>query len=113
MSPSDIKQEVFCSWLCTHEYTVFAFPASVFRSPLACWLSDVTGHLYGVDGFVYGSALLDERYWKPLPCWAKMLVARLDACAVRPLSGSEVFIILASVEVALVHVGTRQQSVYA
>ena len=113
MSPSDIQQEDFCSWLCSQEYMVFVSPASVFSSPLACWLSDLTGHLYGVDDFAYGSALLGERYWKPLPCWAKMLVARLDACAVRPLSGSEVFVILASVEVALVQVGTRQQSVYA
>ena len=113
MSPSDIKQEVFCSWLCSHEHTAFEYPASVFSSPLARWLSDVTGHLYGVDGFVFGSALLEEQYWKPLPCWAKMFVARLDAYAVRPLSGSEVFVLLAGVEVALVQAGARRQSVSA
>jgi len=111
MRPSDIEQANFCAWLCAQENMVFPAPASIFGSPLACWLSEVTGQLYGVDGEVYGLALCEEAYWKPLPCWAKLLVARLDACVARPLSGFEVFVLLAGVEVALVHLRTRRQRV--
>jgi hypothetical protein len=99
--PSDIKQEAFCSWLCDHEQVVFGHPSGVFDSPLSAWLFEVTGRLYGVDGLTFGLALVDGRYWMPLPQWAKLLMARLDTFYSHPLTGCEVFALLASVEVAL------------
>ncbi len=113
LCPSDINQEAFCSWLCEHEWAVFGHPSGVFDSPLSAWLFEVTGRLYGVDGLMYGLALVDGRYWKPLPQWVKLLMARLDAFYPRSLTGDEVFVILAGVEVALVQAGTRRQGVSA
>lgn len=101
LSPSDISQEAFCSWICDHEQMAFGHPSGVFDSPLSAWLFEVTGRLYSVDGLTFGLALVDERYWMPLPVWAKVLMARLDAFYPRSLTGSEVFIILAAVELAL------------
>jgi hypothetical protein len=100
--PCDIDQEVFCSWLCEHETMVFGHPSGVFDSPLSAWLFEVTGRLYGVDGMAYGLALVDGRYWKLLPQWAKLLMARLDAFYPHSLTAYEVFVILAGVESALV-----------
>ncbi len=101
LCPSDISQEAFCSWLCEHEHLVFGHPSGVFDSPLSVWLFEVTGRLYGVDGFMFGLALVDGRYWQPLPQWATLFLARLDAFYPRSLNGGEVFALLASVELAL------------
>ncbi len=113
MNLGDIEQEAFCSWLCQHEYRLFERPAGVFDSPLAEWLSELSGHLYGVDGGMYGRACWDYRFWHALPRWALVLMGRLEACPARWLTGSDVFVILAGVEMALVPRGSTWQVVYA
>jgi hypothetical protein len=99
--PSDISQEGFCSWLCNHEQVSFGHPSGVFDSPLSAWLFEVTGRLYGVDGMTFGLALVDGQYWQPLPQWARLFIARLDAFYPQSLTGYEVFALLAAVELAL------------
>ena len=98
LCPFDINQDAFCSWLCDHEEMVFGHPSGVFDSPLSAWLFEVTGRLYGLDGLTFGLALVDGQYWKPLPQWAKLLVARLDVSYPRSLTAYEVFALLAGVE---------------
>ncbi len=54
MQVSESHLESFSSWLCFHEDDIIGYPGMCFHSPLARWLSEVTGHTYGVDGSVYG-----------------------------------------------------------
>src|SRR5438876_6825613 len=75
----NISPEAFCAWLCQREHEVVGHPGTCFHSPLALWLSEEFGHVYGVDGNVYGRALHDCRVWRLLPRWAAAFVARTEA----------------------------------
>ena len=97
-----ISLEDFCAWLCAHEHEVVGRSGTWFHSPLACWLSDLLGGVYGVDGPYYGRACWDAHWWLPLPHWAVLFTTWLDARDGRPVLGHEAFALLALVEKALV-----------
>ncbi len=99
--PSDINQEVFCSWLVLHEHEVVGHPGMCYQSPLAFWLSEVSGHVYGVDGSVYGRATWEYRCWLRLPRWALLFTRRVEAWSWCVITGAEAFAVLAQVELAL------------
>lgn len=94
----EISQEAFCAWLCQHEHEEVGRPGTCFHSPLALWLSELCGHVYGVDGHVYGRALHDYQMWRLLPRWAVAFAARTEARALHVLTGQEAFALLADVE---------------
>ena len=96
----NIEMDVFCSWLCQHERDVVGHPGTWFHSPLACWLSEMTGHTYGVEGRLYGRALYDTRYWLLLPRWAAVFTSWVEVFASRPITGAEALEVLARVELA-------------
>ena len=105
----EISQEAFCAWLCQHEYEEVGHPGTCFHSPLALWLSELCGHVYGVDGNVYGRALHDPCVWRLLPRWAVAFVARTEAHSVHVLTGQEAFALLVDVERMLMPGGVRSQ----
>ncbi|HEY6407340.1 MAG TPA: hypothetical protein VIY29_07730 [Ktedonobacteraceae bacterium] len=107
--PLDINQEAFCSWLCLREHTLVGQPGTCYQSPLALWLSEVSGHVYGVDGSVYGRATWDYRCWLYLPRWALLFTRRVEVCAVGAITGAQAFAVLAQVEMALVPQGSLWQ----
>jgi hypothetical protein len=90
MSPSDIQQEAFGAWLQVHREMTFEWPAACFDSPLARWLGEMTGQVYGVDGEKYGRACWEYEQWLPLPWWARLVMARLEAGSSRMLTCSQV-----------------------
>lgn len=102
LCPSDIDQEAFCSWLCLHENEVVGRPGMCYQSPLASWLSEVSGYVFGVDGSVYGRATWDYRCWLRLPRWALLFTRRVEARTSCDITGAEAFAVLAQVEMALV-----------
>jgi len=102
LCPLDIDQEAFCSWLCLHEDEVVGRPGMCYQSPLAFWLSEVSGHVFGVDGSVYGRATWDYRCWLRLPRWALLFTRRVEAWTLSDITGAEAFAVLAQVEMALV-----------
>ena len=93
-----IDLDAFCGWLCLHEYDEVGRPGIWFHSPLAVWLSDVTGHVYGVDGRVYGRASWDACCWLPLPDWAVVFSSWVEQSLVRVIVGAEALDVLAQVE---------------
>ena len=97
MNPSDIEQEAFGAWLQVHREMTFERPAACFDSPLARWLGEMTGHVYGVDGEKYGRACWEYEQWLPLPWWARSVMARLDGCSFRVLTCSQVMALVAEV----------------
>ena len=101
MYPLELRVEDFCSWLCRHERESVGQPGMCFQSPLALWLSERTGHVYGVDGFHYGRASWDDCCWLELPRWARLFAARLEHMSASVVMGYEAFAILAHVETAL------------
>jgi hypothetical protein len=91
--------EAFVSWLCLHDGNeVVGYVGTWFDSPLARYLSEVTGHLFGVDSQRYGCALDDYQRWLVLPCWAQHLSWWVESCPRRPTTGDEVLEVLASIE---------------
>jgi hypothetical protein len=102
VQPCDIDQEAFCSWLCLHEDEVVGHPGMCFQSPLAMWLSEVSGHVYGVDSGLYGRASWDYRCWLRLPRWALLFTRRVEAWPLCDITGAEAFTVLAQVEIVLV-----------
>lgn len=88
----------FCSWLAVHEYDIVGRPGMCFQAPLARWLSERSGHVYGVDGDRYGCASADWRGWRLLPRWAQGLTASIERVFPREVTGSEVFDVLAGLE---------------
>ena len=108
MNVLDLDQEAFCAWLCVHEDKVVGYPGTCFQSPLAQWLSEMTGYVYGVDETVYGRASWDYRYWLRLPRWAQVFTARLEKGAFQALTGQQAFTILAGVEMALLPLGAQR-----
>ena len=101
MSPSDIQQEAFGDWLQVHREMTFERPAACFDSPLARWLGEVTGHVYGVDGEKYGRACWEYEHWLPLPWWARLVMARLEAGSSRMLTCSQVMALVADIGMVL------------
>jgi hypothetical protein len=97
-----VSLEAFGAWLCTHEHEVVGRSGTWFQGPLARWLSDLLGGVYGVDGPMYGRACWDGCWWLPLPRWAVLFSTWLDARDGRLVLGREAFALLARVEKALV-----------
>jgi hypothetical protein len=98
----EVELEAFVSWLCLHDGNeAVGFVGTWFDSPLARYLSEVTGHLYGVDGQRYGCALHDYQCWPVLPCWAERFSYWVESCPRRPATGFEVLEVLAGIELAL------------
>lgn len=107
--PLDISLDAFCAWLCLREHEVVGRPGTCFHSPLALWLSDLFGHVYGVDGNVYGRALHDHCVWRVLPRWAVVFAVRAEARSAHVLTGQEAFALLVDVEQMLMPGGGRSQ----
>ncbi len=98
MQEVNIDLDAFCGWLCLHEHDEVGRLGIWFHSPLALWLSEVTGVLYGVDGSVYGRACWDEQCWLLLPRWAVLFSSRVEQWLGRTMVGSEALEVLAQVE---------------
>ena len=96
-----MRAEDFGAWLVLHEQENVGCPLRWFESPLARWLSEVTGHVYGVDGDLYGRACWEACYWLPLPTWARLFVAWVESHTVLAMTGEQAFLLLARVEMAL------------
>ncbi len=96
-----VSLEAFCAWLCAHEHEVVGRSGTWFHGPLAHWLSDLLGGVYGVDGPSYGRACWDAHWWLPLPRWAVLFSTWQDARDGRPVLGHEAFALLARVEKVL------------
>jgi hypothetical protein len=101
MQLADSDLDPFCAWLCEHEHEVVGRPGMTYHCPLAQWLSERSGHTYGIDGRVYGRASCAFYYWRVLPRWAEVFVAWSEVLAFRPVTGCEALVLLASVELAL------------
>jgi hypothetical protein len=101
MQLTDSDLDPFCAWLCEHEHDVVGRPGMTHHNPLAQWLSERSGHTYGVDGRVYGRASCAFHCWRLLPRWAEVFVAWSESVTFRPITGSEALAILAGVEMAL------------
>jgi hypothetical protein len=97
----NIDLDDFCGWLCLHENDEVGRPGIWFHTPLAVWLSEVTGRVYGVDGRVYGRACWDVCCWYPLPHWAVLFSCWIEQSLVRVIVGAEALDVLAQVERAL------------
>jgi hypothetical protein len=98
----DMGMEAFAEWLANHEQEVVGYTGRIFDSPLARWLSDRAGRLYGIDEGRYGWALVDDCYWRPLPRWAQLFSHWLEASPVpEQVTGRQAFSHLAMVELAL------------
>lgn len=99
----DLGLEAFASWLANREHDIVGRPHLCFQSPLACWLSDMTGHLAGVDvdEGKFGWALVDACYWRLLPRWAHLFSLWLEARHVESVTGRDAFDLLAAVELAV------------
>src|SRR5947209_15959518 len=97
----EISQEAFCAWLCQREHEQVGRPGSYFHSPLALWLSEVGGHVYGVDERAYGRASWEYESWLPLPQWAQVFTACSERFLTAAMRGQEAFTLLAQVELLL------------
>ena len=97
----DVCIEAFSNWLVSHEHEVVGYTGRCFDSPLARWLSDLAGHLYGVDEGRNGRALWEDCYWRPLPRWAHVFSRWLEAPVPEMVTGRQAFGALACVELAL------------
>jgi hypothetical protein len=103
-----VDLDEFVSWVCLHEGgEEVGHVGTWYDSPLARYLSERTGHLYGVDSQRYGCALTDYQCWHVLPCWAERFTCWVESCSRRPVMGYEVLEVLACIELALRPVHTR------
>jgi len=97
-----VELEAFVSWVCLHTGDeVVGSVGTWFDSPLARYLREITGHLYGVDGRRYGCALSDYQRWLLLPRWAELFTAWVESGPRRPVRGDEVLEVLARIELVL------------
>ena len=101
MNLLDLGVEAFAAWLAIREHEVVGLPKLCFQSPLARWLSEMTGHLYGVDDGKFGRALSDYCYWRSLPRWAHLFSLWLEGWHSEVVTGQDAFGVLAEVELAL------------
>jgi len=67
----DDDLDLFCNWLCERENAMVGRPGMTFHCRLAQWISEITGHTYGVDG----RACSASHRWLLLPRWAEVFVA--------------------------------------
>jgi hypothetical protein len=72
---ADGDLDSFCTWLCQREHEIVGWPGMVYHCPLAQWLSECSGHIYGVESKVYGRATCAYHCWRLLPRWAEVFVA--------------------------------------
>ena len=101
MHLTDSELDSFCAWLCEREHEIVGRPGMTYHCPLAQWLSECSGHIYGVESRVYGRAACDYHCWRLLPRWAEVFVVWSEVLAFRPVTGGEVLVLLANVELAL------------
>jgi hypothetical protein len=101
MQLEDSDLDSFCTWLCQREHEIVGRPGMIYHCPPAQWLSECTGHIYGVDGRVYGRASCAYHCWRLLPRWAVVFVNWSEVMAFRPITSCEALVLLASVELAL------------
>ena len=101
MSLQEMRVEDFAAWLILHEQEVVGCPLRWFETPLARWFSEITGHVYGVDGALYGRACWEPQQWLPLSTWARVFVAWIEGHSVLAMTGEQAFLLLARVELAL------------
>jgi hypothetical protein len=104
----EISLDVFVSWLCSHEHEVVGFPGKCFDAPLARCLSEMTCHVFGVDGKWYGRASSESCRWRLLLLWAEVFCAWAESRAYRPMTGREALEVLAHVELEVVSMSVRQ-----
>lgn len=104
----EISLDTFVSWLCSHEHEVIGVSGKCFDGPLARWLSEMTGHVFGVDGKWYGRASSEYGRWRLLPQWAEVFCVWMESRAYRPITGREALDVLAHVELTLSSMGVRQ-----
>lgn len=109
--PWDISKEAFGSWLCLHEQETVGRPGLCFDAPLARWLSEVTGQVYGVDGKLYGRGCWEPWQWQLLPRWAEVFTACSERFFALPLTGEQAFDLLAHVEQELWWLAHRSRMV--
>ena len=103
-----VELEAFVSWVCLHACDEeVGYVGTWFDSPLARYLSEVTGHVCGSDGRRYGWALSDYQRWLLLPRWAELFTAWVESCPRRPVRGDEVLEVLARIELALLSMRTH------
>ncbi|HEX9134593.1 MAG TPA: hypothetical protein VF844_20070 [Ktedonobacteraceae bacterium] len=104
----EISLDAFVSWLCSHEHEVIGLSGKCFDDPLARWLSEMTGHVFGVDGKWYGRASSEYGRWRLLPRWAEVFCVWMESRAYRPITGIEALDVLAQVELVVGSKGVRQ-----
>ena len=104
----EISLDAFVSWLCSHEHEVIGLAGTCFDGPLARWLSEMTGYVFGVDGKWYGRASSEYGRWRLLPRWAEVFCVWMESRTYRPLTGREALDVLAHVELTLSLMGVRQ-----
>jgi hypothetical protein len=97
-----LSMEQFHSWLSAHATTVVGQAGMCFLSPLALWISERMGHLYGTDDLFYGRAVSAYCSWQMLPAWAVRFNARLERIAFRPVTGLEALQELAHIKTTIV-----------
>jgi len=96
-----LSLESFVTWLCEREHTDVGIPHRCFCCPLACYLSEMTGRLWGVDAPYYGLASLEAHRWAVLPQWARLFVSYTDTARFPSLTGVQALEVLASIELHL------------
>jgi hypothetical protein len=93
-----LSLSAFLSWLCEREGQIVGVPGRLFGSPLACWLEQTYGRLYGVNEHCCWLAS-DERRLFRLPVWARLFVLHSERVRLfEALTGEEAFMMLACVE---------------
>ena len=102
----EIDIEAFETWLCFHESDIVGTPGMWFHSPLAIWLSEMYGHIYGVDTRCYGRASSESTQWRWLPTWAQHLQSHLTCHELHAITGEVAFAALAEVEQTLLPIGS-------
>ena len=101
MQSVTVDLEAFVAWLCSHEHDCVGYLGTWYHSPLARWLFERTGHVFGADGKRYGCALSDYRCWLLLPRWAEAFTLLVESSPYLPVTGIETLLILAQIELAL------------
>ena len=104
----EVGLDTFVSWLCSHEDDVVGVPGPCFDAPLARWLSEMTGYVFGLDGKWYGRASSEYGRWRLLSRWAEIFCAWTESRAYQPLTGREARDVVAQVELMLASMGVRQ-----
>jgi len=92
----------FHVWLSIHATEIVGQAGTCFLSPLAIWISEEAGHLYGTDDLFYGRAATDYSSWQMLPKWAECFNAPLERIAFHPVTGSEALQELAHIKTTIV-----------